>query len=248
MPAPCRPPPPRGTGSTGAATARPTRGAHQRPQRHLLRAEPERPGDRPGGRSDRDGASPSERPAAHPSGAASAALIAIRCHSAGISPGRCRARATASEAPRPTAPATAPAAAALAPLWPASDAPAKPPIAHGEADRSRPVRRRGAASSSHPGNLPSGRVAVPHQAREANRALTRRAASRPTGDPGQDTAPQRLEARMSWPSRPGSSARTAPRTVATTMMNALADSQPYSVNATPRNPYCCWLLATRVGR
>jgi hypothetical protein len=57
-----------------------------------------------------------------------------------------------------------------------------------------------------------------------------------------------LEARMRWPSRPGSSARTAPTTVATTMMNAQADSQLKSVNATPRSPYCCWLLATRVGR
>ena len=43
-------------------------------------------------------------------------------------------------------------------------------------------------------------------------------------------------ARMSWPSRPGSSARTAPTTVATTMRNAHADSQPNSVNATPSRP------------
>src|SRR4029453_11722588 len=38
-------------------------------------------------------------------------------------------------------------------------------------------------------------------------------------------SPQRLEARMNRPRRPGSSARTAPRTVATTMMNEHADSQ-----------------------
>jgi hypothetical protein len=34
-----------------------------------------------------------------------------------------------------------------------------------------------------------------------------------------------LGARMRWPSRPGSSAKTAPTTVATTMMSAHADSQ-----------------------
>jgi hypothetical protein len=78
-----------------------------------------------------------------------------------------------------------------------------------------------------------------HQARHG--ILTQR------GSPERE-AELHLEARMSWPSRPGSSARTAPTTVATTMMNAHADSQLYSVNATPRSPYCCWLLATRSGR
>jgi hypothetical protein len=59
---------------------------------------------------------------------------------------------------------------------------------------------------------------------------------------------QRVGARMNRPRRPGSSASTAPTTVATTMMNADADSQLNSVNATPRSPYCCWLVATSVGR
>ncbi len=55
------------------------------------------------------------RPAAHPSGATSAALVAIRDHSGGISPGRCWARATASDAASTAAPATAPSPAARAP-------------------------------------------------------------------------------------------------------------------------------------
>jgi hypothetical protein len=70
---------------------------------------------------------------------------------------------------------------------------------------------------------------------------------------GQDPAiaglgSQRVGARMSRPRRPGSSASTAPTTVATTMMNADADSQLNRVNATPRSPYCCWLVATSVGK
>jgi len=63
-----------------------------------------------------------------PSGAASAALTAIRCHSAGISPSRWRARAAASDAPRPTAPMNAARAAVLTPRCAATDAPAIPPI------------------------------------------------------------------------------------------------------------------------
>ena len=55
------------------------------------------------------------RPAAQPSGATRAALVAIRCHSGGISPGRCRARATASDAASNPAPAAAPALAARRP-------------------------------------------------------------------------------------------------------------------------------------
>ena len=54
-------------------------------------------------------------------------LTAIRCHKAGISPSFWRARATASDVPRPTAPTNAAAAADLAPRCAASDAPARPP-------------------------------------------------------------------------------------------------------------------------
>jgi hypothetical protein len=66
---------------------------------------------------------------AHPSGAAIAVLTAMRCHSAGISPSFWRARATASDAPKPTAPTNPALAADLTPRCAASDAPAKPPIA-----------------------------------------------------------------------------------------------------------------------
>src|SRR6266545_2997318 len=76
---------------------------------------PRAPATAPAAAPTATGPAPVRRWAAHPSGAASAELVAMRCHSAGISPGRCRARATASEAPRPTAPATAPTAAAFAP-------------------------------------------------------------------------------------------------------------------------------------
>ena len=65
---------------------------------------------------------------AHPSGAARAALTAIRCHSAGISPCFCRALATASDVARAAAPIIAAPAAALAPCRAASDAPARPPM------------------------------------------------------------------------------------------------------------------------
>ena len=68
------------------------------------------------------------RPTAHPSGATSAALVAIRAHYGGISPGRCLARATASQAASATAPVTAPAPAVRAPRWPAKAAPAMPPM------------------------------------------------------------------------------------------------------------------------
>lgn len=71
---------------------------------------------------------------AHPSGAASAVLTAMRWHSAGISPSFCRARATASDAPRPTAPTNAAPATDLNPRCAASDAPARPPI-----DAAKPI-------------------------------------------------------------------------------------------------------------
>ena len=74
------------------------------------------------------GPAPVDLPATQPSGAARAVLTAMRCHSAGISPSFCRARATASDVPSPMAPTTAAAAAALPPRCAASDAPARPPI------------------------------------------------------------------------------------------------------------------------
>jgi hypothetical protein len=55
------------------------------------------------------------RPIAHPSGAASAVVLAMRCHSGGISLGRWRARAIASDVPSATAPAIAATAAFLTP-------------------------------------------------------------------------------------------------------------------------------------
>ena len=71
---------------------------------------------------------PVSRSAAQPSGAASAPLIRMRDHRAGISPGRCVARATASAAPSPAAPASAPMAAAARPRCAVSATPASPPI------------------------------------------------------------------------------------------------------------------------
>ncbi len=67
------------------------------------------------------------RPAAQPSGAAIAALARMRCHSAGISPGRCRRRAIVSEAASTALPTTAAThrARLLAPA--ATVRPARPP-------------------------------------------------------------------------------------------------------------------------
>ena len=75
------------------------------------------------------------RPAAHPTGATSAALVAIRCHSGGSSPGRCRALATRSDTPSPTAPTA----------YTDNDGPrtaADPPAQHRRARRSRSQNRR----------------------------------------------------------------------------------------------------------
>ncbi len=67
------------------------------------------------------------RSAAHPTGATKAALTAMRCHSAGISPGRWRARATASDAPSPAPPSNAPRPVARRLRCAVSAAPAIPP-------------------------------------------------------------------------------------------------------------------------
>lgn len=78
------------------------------------------------------------RPATHPMGATSAPLIAIRCHNGGISPGRCRALATASAAASPTAPANAPETVADRPRSATSAAPAAAPAtAANDTDPSR---------------------------------------------------------------------------------------------------------------
>src|SRR5262249_55748359 len=73
------------------------------------------------------GPAPLSRPAAQPAGAASAPLARMRDQSSGIWPGRCRARDTASAAPRRAAPAAAPRTAARAPRFPVSAAPATAP-------------------------------------------------------------------------------------------------------------------------
>src|SRR5215472_17000983 len=67
-------------------------------------------------------------PATQPAGAASAPLIAIRAHSAGISLGRCRARATASTAPSPAAQPSAPSRARFPPRCPERARPAIAPM------------------------------------------------------------------------------------------------------------------------
>ena len=91
------------------------------------------------------GPTPASRSAAQPSGAATAPLAMIRDHSAGISPGRCRARATASTAASPAAPPSAPSTTARRPRCAASAAPASAPSTPAApADPARP----GPAASS----------------------------------------------------------------------------------------------------
>ena len=96
--------------TTGAGMSRVDRGEdtpHRRaehgPERHLLGTEAQTPATAPAPVPTATGPAAGSRPAAHPSGAASAALTRMRCHSAGISPGRCRRRAMASEAARAAA-------------------------------------------------------------------------------------------------------------------------------------------------
>ena len=99
--------PPRPPGPAGGECL-PDGDAHDRAHGHLLRPQPHRPDDRARGRADRAWTRAGHLPRRpNPSGAASAALTAMRCHSAGISPSFWRARATASDAPRPTAPTSA---------------------------------------------------------------------------------------------------------------------------------------------
>ena len=104
------------------------------------------------------GPAPVSRPAAQPSGAASAALAAMRCHSAGISPGRCRARATASDAPQPGG-ARRPrrAAPARRPRWPVSAAPASAADGAGEEHRTRRAAPVPGVVRGHGPNVPGPR-------------------------------------------------------------------------------------------
>ena len=105
-------------------TAAPTTG----PSRTFCGRSPSAPAAAPATVATGTGPAPVTWSAAQPSGAATAPLAMIRDHRAGISPGRCRARATASTAPSPAAPASAPRAAARGPRWAARAAPASAPI------------------------------------------------------------------------------------------------------------------------
>ena len=104
-----------GTGRPRAASPRPTAAPNSGPSSTFCGRIPSRPPRVPVAAPTATGPAPVTRPAAHPSGATSAALVPIRAHNGGISPGRCQARATASQAPSAAAPATAPTLAARAP-------------------------------------------------------------------------------------------------------------------------------------
>ena len=97
------------------AAARPTAAPTSGPSATFCGRRPKAPTTAPADVPTTTGPAPVNRPAAHPNGAINAEVVAMRCHNAGISPGRWRARATASETPNPTAPATAPIIAGLAP-------------------------------------------------------------------------------------------------------------------------------------
>src|SRR5215472_9961777 len=117
-----------GAGCPRAASPRPTAAPNSGPSSTFCGRIPSRPPRVPVAAPTTTGPAPVSRSAAHPSGATSAALVAIRAHSGGISPGRCRARATASQAASAAAPATAPTPAARGPRCPVSAAPATPPM------------------------------------------------------------------------------------------------------------------------
>jgi len=96
-----------GTGRRPAPSAPPTAAPNRGPSRTFCWRIPSRPPKAPVAAPTSTGLRRVSRPAAQPSGATSAALVAIRCHSGGISPRRCRARATDSEAASTAAPAAA---------------------------------------------------------------------------------------------------------------------------------------------
>ena len=86
-------------GSTADSTP-PDGGAEHRAERHLLGPEAHSPAHGAAPAATGTGAAPGNRPATQPAGAAMAPLVRMRCHSAGISSGRWRRRATASGAGR----------------------------------------------------------------------------------------------------------------------------------------------------
>ena len=99
------------------------------PSRTFCGRRPSAPAAAPAAVATGSGPAPDRRLAAQPSGAARAPLMTMRDHRAGISPGRCVARASASAAPSPAAPASAPAAVAALPRREVRAAPASAPIA-----------------------------------------------------------------------------------------------------------------------
>jgi hypothetical protein len=104
-----------GIGGRRAASRRPAAAPKIGPSNTFCGRTPNRPASAPVPVATATVPAPAIRSAAHPTGAISAALAAIRCHSGGISPGRCLARATRSDAANPAAPATAPSTPARAP-------------------------------------------------------------------------------------------------------------------------------------
>lgn len=104
-----------GTWRRLARAATPTVAPTTGPSATFCGLSPIRPHAVPAATAMPSGPDPVDRAAAHANGAARAELNAIRCQSAGIWPGRWRARANASEVPSPTAPRTAAIAAARRP-------------------------------------------------------------------------------------------------------------------------------------
>jgi len=105
-------------------TARPTSG----PRTTFCGRSPIAPANAPTSTPTTTGPAPVSLPSAQPSGAISATLITMRDHSAGIWPGRCRARATASETASVSPPSTAPATMTDAPQPAVIDTPATAPM------------------------------------------------------------------------------------------------------------------------
>ena len=140
--APCRP------GRPGPPSARPAATPHTGPSATFWGRTPRTPPSVPVIPPIATGPAPN-RSAAQPSGATSAALAAIRDHSAGISPGACRARAAASVAARAAAPSAAPAATARGPRWAASAAPATAPIVPLVANAPSALERRERRGAGH---------------------------------------------------------------------------------------------------
>ena len=144
-----------GTRRRRRAAARPTAAPTSGPNATFCGRRPIAPATVPAEVPTATGPAPVTRPATHPSGATMAVVTAMRCHNSGISPGRCRARATASETPSPTAPTTAPTVPAFLPRWPMSAAPASPPMAPANATDPRRLRSGRLLLHCHERNLTS---------------------------------------------------------------------------------------------